>query len=72
METKLWLVMKYEDSHWRKAKLAALILERAERGTLSERDRRLATHLATDEGVTNRLISQARLSLAARSHVSTR
>ena len=63
--------MKYEDSCWRKAKLAALILERSERGKLSARDRRLAAELADDEGVTNRLIHQARLSRSARNHVPT-
>lgn len=58
--------MKHEDIYWRKAKLAALILKRAQRAPLSERDRRLANHLAADEGVTNRLIHQARLSRVAR------
>lgn len=64
--------MKHEDPHWRKAKLASLILERAERGPLCARDRRLAAWLGADEGVTNRLIHQARLARSARPHVSTR
>lgn len=62
--------MKHQDPHWRRAKIAALILERAARGTLSDRDRRLAALFAADEGVSNRLIYQAILSLAARPHVS--
>jgi hypothetical protein len=64
--------MKHEDPHWRRAKLAALILERAARGTLSARDRRLAALFAADEGVTNRLIHQAQIARSARHHVSTR
>jgi hypothetical protein len=64
--------MKNENVHWRKAKLAALILERQSRGTLSARDRRLAAFLAQDGGVTNRLIHQAVLSRSARSDVSPR
>ncbi len=61
-----------ENVHWRKAKLAALILERQERGTLGARDRRLAALLAQDEGVTDRLIHQAILSRRARFYVSSR
>jgi len=63
--------MKNENVHWRKAKSAALILERQERGVLRARDRRLAALLARDEGVTDHLIHQARLSRLARLHVSS-
>ena len=57
--------MKNENIHWRKAKLAALILERAKRGQLTARDRRLAALFARDPGVSNRLIHQAVVSRAA-------
>ena len=63
--------MKNEDVYWRKAKLAALILERAKAGKLTARDRRLAASFAQDPGVSNRLIHQAVLSRSARSHVSS-
>ncbi|MBW3637339.1 MAG: hypothetical protein KY445_12900 [Armatimonadetes bacterium] len=64
--------MKSEDVCWRKAKIAALILHRAQSGRLSARDRRLSGILAADGGVTDRLIEQARQSLAARNHVRSR
>lgn len=64
--------MKNENAHWRKAKIAALILQRAGRGPLSVRDTRLAAQFAQDEGVTNRLIHQAQLSLSAHCDVSSR
>ncbi len=57
--------MKHEDPYWRKAKIAALILKRSDEGRLSPRDRRLATALLEDPGVTNRLIDQARAWLRA-------
>jgi hypothetical protein len=47
------------DPYWRKARIAARILLRRERGPLCERDRRLAARLAEDPGVTNRLLNQA-------------
>lgn len=47
------------DPYWRKARIAARILLRRERGPLSARDRRLAGRLAEDPGVTNRLVDQA-------------
>lgn len=47
------------DPYWRKARIAARILLRRERGPLSERDRRLAIRFAEDPGVTNRLLDQA-------------
>ncbi len=54
------------DPHWRKARIAARILLRRERGPLRERDRRLASWLAQDPGVTNRLVDQAVSSITAR------
>jgi hypothetical protein len=51
--------------HWRRSRLAARILLRARAGRLTARDRRLASLLARDPGVTNRLIEQALLSLQA-------
>jgi hypothetical protein len=47
------------DPYWRRARIAARILLRRERGPLSERDRRLAAWLALDPGMTNRLLDQA-------------
>lgn len=54
------------DPYWRKARIAARILLRRERGPLNERDRRLAARLAEDPGVTNRLVDQAVASITAR------
>lgn len=54
------------DPYWRKARIAARILLRRERGPLGERDRRLAARLAQDPGVTNRLVDQAVSSITAR------
>jgi hypothetical protein len=54
------------DPWWRKARIAArLILKKEEGKTWSARDRRLASRLADDPGVTNRLIDQAYYSLIA-------
>jgi hypothetical protein len=54
------------DPYWRKARIAARILLRRERGALNERDKRLAARLAQDPGVTNRLVGQAVSSITAR------
>lgn len=48
------------DPYWRKARIAARLLIKREDGKpWSARDRRLATRLASDPGVTNRLVQQA-------------
>ena len=47
------------DPYWRKARIAARILLRRADGPLNGRDRQLAARLATDPGVTNRLVDQA-------------
>jgi len=48
------------DPYWRKARIAARLLLKREAGKpWSARDRRLATRLAEDPGVTNRLVQQA-------------
>jgi hypothetical protein len=47
------------DPYWRRARIAARILLRKERGALTARDRRLAARLAGDPGVTGRLVDQA-------------
>jgi len=48
------------DPYWRKARIAARLLLKREAGKpWSARDRRLATQLAQDPGVTNRLVQQA-------------
>src|SRR6266446_6334162 len=55
------------DPHWRKARIAARLLLKREAGqSWSTRDRRLATRLAEDPGVTNRLLDQAYFSHRAR------
>lgn len=57
-------MMKREklDPSWHKARVAALIWLKAKRGKpLSPRDKRLAHLLAADQGVTDRLIEQARV-----------
>lgn len=47
------------DRSWRKSRIAARILLRQESGKVSPRDVQLARWLATDTGVTSRLIDQA-------------
>lgn len=48
------------DPSWHKARVAARIWLKAQQGKpLSARDRRLARLLASDKGVSNRLIEQA-------------
>lgn len=55
------------DPWWRKARIAARLLLKKEAGQpWSPRDRRLATRLADDPGVTNRLVDQAVHSITAR------
>ena len=55
------------DPWWRKARIAARLIHKREAGReWSARDRRLATRLAEDPGVTNRLIDQAWSSIRAR------
>ena len=55
------------DPWWRKARIAArLLLKREAHQLWTARDRRLASLLARDPGVTNRLIDQAVHSLTAR------
>lgn len=50
------------DPSWHKARVAARIWLKAKQGKpLSPRDKRLARLLASDKGVTNRLIEQARV-----------
>jgi hypothetical protein len=47
------------DASWVKSRIAARILLRGERGTVSSRDKRFARLLAQDEAVTDRLLGQA-------------
>ncbi|HMP81591.1 MAG TPA: hypothetical protein PKA41_02645 [Verrucomicrobiota bacterium] len=48
------------DPYWRKARIAArLIIKREDGKPWSVRDRRLASRLVDDPGVTNRLVQQA-------------
>ena len=55
------------DPWWRKARIAArLLLKRQAQQAWSARDQRLASRLAADPGVTNRLIDQAIHSITAR------
>ncbi len=55
------------DPWWRKARIAArLLLKKEAHQSWSERDKRLAEKLASDPGVTNRLIDQAVHSISAR------
>lgn len=55
------------DPWWRKARIAARLLLKKESGQpWSPRDRRLASRLADDPGVTNRLVDQAVHSITAR------
>ena len=52
--------IKKPDPYWRGARIAARILLKKEAGkSLSNRDRRVASELFEDEGVSNRLIDQA-------------
>ncbi len=53
------------DPSWRKSRIAARILLRRETGTLRARDFRLASKLAKDPDVENRLIDQALASIRA-------
>jgi hypothetical protein len=53
------------DASWVKARIAARILLRQDRGEVTARDRRLAARLADDESVTDRLIDQALASICA-------
>jgi len=53
---------------WRKSRIAARLLLKRQRQQWNDRDRRLATLLAQDPGVTNRLIDQAVSFLTARHH----
>ena len=55
-----------ESQCWRKSRIAARLLLKQRRQSWSGRDRRLATLLAEDPGVTNRLIDQAVSFLTAR------
>jgi hypothetical protein len=55
------------DPYWRKARIGArLLLKRRAGKAWSPRDRRLASRLADDAGVTNRLLDQAVSSISAR------
>jgi hypothetical protein len=55
------------DPYWRKARIGArLVLKKRAGQKWSERDRRLASRLVDDRGVTNRLLDQAVKSLQAR------
>ena len=53
------------DASWVKARIAARILLRQDRGRVTARDRRLAARLANDKSVTDRLIDQALASICA-------
>ncbi len=55
-----------ESKCWRKSRIAARLLLKMRRQSWSARDRHLATFLADDPGVTNRLIDQAVSFLTAR------
>lgn len=55
------------DPWWRKARIAARLIQKREAGQpWSPRDRQLACRLASDPGVTNRLIDQAWWSIRTR------
>ena len=55
------------DPWWRKARIAArLLLKKEAHQNWTPRDKRLADKLASDPGVTNRLIDQAVASISAR------
>jgi len=53
------------DASWVKARIAARILLRQDCGKVTARDRRLASRLAEDRAVTDRLIDQALASICA-------
>lgn len=53
------------DASWVKARIAARILIRQQRGKVLPRDKRLARILAEDDAVTDRLIDQAIASICA-------
>jgi hypothetical protein len=53
------------DTCWVKSRIAARILVRGYYGRLCVRDRRLAGRLASDQGVTDRLLDQALASICA-------
>jgi hypothetical protein len=53
------------DPSWVKSRIAARILLRGVDGRLNRRDRRFASRLAKDTGVTDRLIDQALASICA-------
>jgi hypothetical protein len=53
------------DPFWRKARIAARVILRAESGPLRKRDRQLAELVLEDPGVSNRLIDQALSSVRA-------
>ena len=53
------------DASWVKARIAARILIRKQRGRILPRDRRFARILAEDHAVTDRLIDQAIASICA-------
>jgi hypothetical protein len=53
------------DPSWVKSRIAARILLRGVNGRLNRRDRNFARRLASDRGVTDRLIDQALASICA-------
>jgi|GEM_PF-7037423 len=57
------------DRSWVKSRIAARILLRRHRGHLLPRDRRMATQLAQDQGVTDRLIDQALACICAEKQI---
>ena len=58
---------RWIDPHWRKARLGARLLLKMAAGQIwSDRDRRVAALLVTDEGVSNRLLDQGWNSVSAR------
>ncbi len=58
------------DRCWIKSRIAARILLRRQAGTLQRRDYRLASELALDPGVSERLIDQALACLCAEKGLS--
>ena len=52
-------IKKTDNIHWRKSRVAALLLIRASRGALSSRRMALAHRLGNDPDVLNRLVKQA-------------
>jgi hypothetical protein len=61
-------VQPRHNSSWRKSRIAARILLREEAGKLTSRDVMLGRRLATDNGVTPRLIQQAIYGFKGRQH----